>query len=54
MVRSDGKKRARLNCIRHVLSSLPYSHKDAKVARAPDLKIVGTPSEMYEDVGRLG
>lgn len=50
VIRSDGKKRARLNCMRHVLHSLPYEFKDEKIAVAPDRKIVGTPAEMYEDI----
>ena len=49
IIRSDGKKRARLNCIRHVLHSVPYDEKDERVAIAPDPKIVGTPSEFYQD-----
>lgn len=50
VIRSDGKKRARLNCMRHVLHSLPYEFKDEKIAVAPDLKIVGTPAELEEDI----
>ena len=49
VIRSDGKKRARLNCIRHVLHALPYDEKDERVAIAPDPKIVGTPFELYHD-----
>jgi polyphosphate kinase 2 len=49
VIRSDGKKRARLNCIRHVLHSLPYNEKDERVVTAPDMKIVGTPFELYHD-----
>lgn len=48
VIRSDGKKRARLNCMRHVLHSLPYEGKDKKVAVAPDKKIVGSVKEMYK------
>jgi len=48
IIRSDGKKRARLNCMRHVLHTLPYDSKDKKVACAPDPKIVGRVKEMYE------
>lgn len=47
-VRSDCKKRARLNCIRHVLHDLPYSNKNKSVAVAPDPKILGPAPEMYE------
>ena len=48
VIRSDGKKRARLNCMRYVLDSLPYEGKDKKVAVAPDPKIVGSVEEMYK------
>jgi polyphosphate kinase 2 len=46
VVKSDDKKRARLNCIRHFLSRLDYPGKDTRVARAPDPLIVGDPGEM--------
>lgn len=52
IVRSDGKKRARLNSIRHVLHSLPYTHKDTTVAIPPDARLVGTPSQMYSNFQR--
>ncbi|MBT8450095.1 MAG: polyphosphate kinase 2, partial [Gammaproteobacteria bacterium] len=48
VIRSDGKKRARLNCMRHVLHNLPYKGKDKKVAIAPDNKIVGSVKDMYK------
>lgn len=40
IIKSDDKKRARLNCIRHFLSSLPYGGKDNEVIKAPDPKLV--------------
>ncbi|WP_299627469.1 polyphosphate kinase 2 [uncultured Tateyamaria sp.] len=40
VIRSDDKKRARLNCMRHFLSTLDYPDKDLKVATPPDPKIV--------------
>lgn len=43
VVRSDDKYRARLGAIRTVLSAIDYAGKDAKVAHAPDAKIVGGP-----------
>ncbi len=52
IVRSDGKKRARLNTIRHVLHELPYAFKDAEVAGPPDPRLVGTPTEMYKNFGK--
>ena len=41
IIKSDDKKRARLNCMRHFLSSLDYPGKDHTIAKAPDLQIVG-------------
>ena len=41
VIKSDDKKRARLNCMRHFLSTLDYPGKDPKIARAPDPLIVG-------------
>ena len=49
VIRSDDKKRARLNCIRYVLYNLPYAHKDNDIAVAPDPDILGTPDEIYKD-----
>ncbi|MCP3870811.1 MAG: polyphosphate kinase 2 [Gammaproteobacteria bacterium] len=48
VIRSDGKKRARLNCMRHVLHSIPYEDKDKKIAAAPDPTIVGSVKDMYK------
>lgn len=48
IVRSDGKKRARLNCIKHVLHNLPYQYKDESIASRPDPKIVGTAPEIFK------
>jgi polyphosphate kinase len=41
VVRSDDKKRARLNAIRLILSQLPYTDKDEDVVTPPDPKILG-------------
>jgi hypothetical protein len=35
VIKSDDKKRARLNCMRHVLSTLPYPGKDPRPDRRP-------------------
>jgi polyphosphate kinase len=40
VIRSDDKKRARLNCMRHFLSTLEYPDKDTEVAAPPDPQIV--------------
>ncbi|MGH1423506.1 MAG: polyphosphate kinase 2 [Pseudooceanicola sp.] len=42
VIKSDDKKRARLNCMLHVLNSLDYPGKDPKIAHAPDPLIVST------------
>jgi len=41
IVKSDDKKRARLNCMRHFLSTLDYPGKDTSIATLPDPRIVG-------------
>ncbi|WP_300068309.1 polyphosphate kinase 2 [uncultured Ruegeria sp.] len=41
IVKSNDKKRARLNCMRHFLSTLEYPGKDLGVVGAPDPLIVG-------------
>jgi len=48
VVRSDDKKRARLNCMRHFLSALRYPGPDEEVNLAPDPKIVGPADTFYE------
>lgn len=40
VIRSNDKKRARLNCMKHFLSQLDYPDKDETVAAGPDPKIV--------------
>ena len=40
VIRSNDKKRARLNCMRHFLAQLDYPDKDDTVAQLPDPKIV--------------
>lgn len=41
IVKSNDKKRARLNCMRHFLSTLDYPGKDLDIAVPPDPLIVG-------------
>ena len=40
VIRSNDKKRARLNCMKHFLAGLDYPDKDHTVATAPDAQIV--------------
>ena len=42
IIKSDDKKRARLNCMRHFLQTLPYPNKDHKIVETPDPLIVGS------------
>lgn len=44
IVKSNDKKRARLNCIKHFLNSLPYPGKDQHVVGKPDPLIVAGSS----------
>jgi polyphosphate kinase len=53
VVRSDDKKRARINCIRHFLYNLDYPNKDDYIACAPDINIVGNVSDIYQEKNDL-
>lgn len=48
IVRSDDKKRARLNAIKYLLSQVPYEGKDRSLIDDLDPKIVGPATEIYE------
>ena len=48
IIRSDDKKRGRINCMRHFLNSLNYSGKDSDVVMQPDPLIAGTSEQIYE------
>ena len=47
VIKSDDKKRARLNCLRHFLWQLPYPDKNEAVLR-PDELIVGPAAVVFE------
>ncbi|MFV3307041.1 polyphosphate kinase 2 [Pseudomonas sp. NY15181] len=49
VIKSDDKKRARLNCLRHFLHVLDYPGKDPRIARAPDELLVGRAAELDRD-----
>jgi polyphosphate kinase len=54
VVKSNDKKRARLEAIRHVLAQFDYDGKDTEVAIAPDPKVVGRGlSEIDDDPSRI-
>jgi polyphosphate kinase 2 len=48
VVKSDCKKRARLNAMRFVLNSLDYANKDKRAVTPPDPLIVGSAKDIYE------
>ncbi|WP_244304823.1 polyphosphate kinase 2 [Leucobacter viscericola] len=49
VVKSNDKKRARLEAMRWVLSRFDYPDKDHSVVGTPDPKLIGPPSEIYDD-----
>ena len=50
IIKSDDKKRARVNAIRHFLHTLPYEGKDPAVAVPADPAIVGSVDDFFADV----
>jgi polyphosphate kinase len=46
IVKSDDKKRARLNAMQHLLALLPYDGKDTSIVTGPDPLIVGDSSHV--------
>lgn len=53
VVKSNDKKRARLNCMRHFLASLDYPDKDHKIATTPDPLIVGQASHVIHSAAHI-
>ncbi len=48
VIKSDDKKRARINAMLHILNSLPYDNKDTHIVTAPDPLIVGSTANIFE------
>ncbi len=48
VIKSDCKKRARLNAMRYVLHTMPYTDKDPAQIGLIDPLLVGRPAEVYE------
>ncbi|MEM8797218.1 MAG: polyphosphate kinase 2 [Pseudomonadota bacterium] len=46
IIKSNDKKRARLNCMRHFLSQLPYPGKSPRASMQPDPLIVGSSADV--------
>jgi polyphosphate kinase 2 len=53
VIKSDDKKRARLECMRYVLQELAYEGKDPKAIGAVDPTIVGRARNLYEHGERV-
>ena len=54
VIKSDCKKRARLNAMRYVLHKLPYTNKDLEHIRQLDPLLVGRAHVVYERGERVG
>ncbi len=54
VIKSDDKKRARINAMRFILDSLDYPNKNRDVAVAPDPYIVGSARNITEAEESLG
>ncbi len=48
VIKSDCKKRARINAMRFILDSLDYAEKDTSIVRPADPLIVGSADTIYE------
>ncbi len=48
VIKSDDKKRARINAMRYILCNLDYPSKNPKVVVEPDPLIVGSAKEIFE------
>ncbi|QKT08060.1 polyphosphate kinase 2 [Gordonia sp. X0973] len=49
VVKSNDKKRARLEAMRWVLTRFDYPNKDHRVVGHPDPKIIGSPKDVYDE-----
>jgi polyphosphate kinase len=54
VIKSNDKKRARIEAIRHVLRLFDYEDKDLEVVGSPDPHIVGRASQIFEEGEQLG
>ena len=53
VIRSDDKKRARINCIRYVLQNLAYSEKKQENIKEIDPSILGLAKDIFEKGERV-
>ena len=54
VVRSNDKKRGRLEAMRWVLSKVDYPEKNTELVGTPDPVIVGPPADIYETEENTG
>jgi polyphosphate kinase 2 len=54
VVRSNDKKRGRIEAMRWVLSHLDYADKDPEIVGSPDPLVVGPPADIYETGEQTG
>jgi polyphosphate kinase 2 len=52
VLRSDDKKRARLNCIHHILGLIPYKHVDREKVKLPKRSMKGAYDDEASIAGR--
>ena len=53
VIKSNDKKRARINCMLHFLDSLDYPDKDLRIAHAPDPLIVGQAAHVIHNADHI-
>ena len=53
VIKSNDKKRARINCMKHFLASLDYPDKDPSVATPPDANIVHHADTVVHDADHI-
>jgi len=53
VVKSNDKKRGRLEAMRHVLGQFDYPDRDATVVDTPDPLVVGLASDVFEQAEQL-
>ncbi len=51
VIRANDKRRARLECIRHLLDATPYANKDSSVVGSPDRRIALPAAKFLESGG---
>ncbi|HUH53078.1 MAG TPA: polyphosphate kinase 2, partial [Microbacteriaceae bacterium] len=49
VVKSNDKKRARIEAMRFVLSKFDYPDKNHEVVGTPDPLIIGSPNDIYDE-----